>query len=422
MSSLDDCLVYVQHYRAEFDDATIRESLLKQGFDAAAVDGAFQAAGARPSPAAAPAAAPPQARPAVVAAKASRFPLKAVAAAGLAAVVLGGGGFAAFKARAKKGAPAQAPAEAPAPELPPEVANYAPEPLADPVHLAAFQPAGLREADAAPAWKSLISAHLGALSQNQAVPAGTVEAFVDSDMSANSMRFLGNVYVPSSLTDLLMALAGSVQSVVAVRGVLQQRAKNCEASADWACAQRAAQSKIHFGWLMMQDWAMVTQMLGVTVAIEGVLQHQSLRRKELGAAPPERLDAVRLVLELKAYAPDPVELRSADACASDRAAFARFERYLGSERLARAYLANALFSAAAKWSPEEARAGEPWPERLRFLQAAAASPDARVAALGRGYGAILQEIRADLLKQQIDGRIERIQKLRGRIDAMMKAG
>jgi hypothetical protein len=269
--------------------------------------------------------------------------------------------------------------------LPPETANYHPIPFADPVHLPAFLPDGLKDEDAAPEYAALLSA----------TDAAERARLLDLALTKRRSSF-GIRQSKPGMDAYFHAIAANDGLFLDISRTLTERIKDAQRRSDWPALEAESRRLTLLGWHGLQDWDTTLQALGGTFIVGGILR-EGVAADKLGKRDRAfKLASTEALLDVKACLPDSAVNSEIESDAADPAKIPALSRRLADPAGRRAYAGWALSLVALEWSPAEITAGRPDPARGRLLAQAAALGDPNLAILAANFAAAMKEIETEL--------------------------
>lgn len=388
---------YVVECRSRFQDAQIREKLLKEGFSVEEVDAAFAlAATMGEAVSQAPAARRGRGRGALVALGVS---------AACVAVAIAGTVFVAMKVL--KGGRS---------ELPAEVRNYKPEPFGGLTLHSGFRPARLVEGNAGEDYaealgilrREMFSGGKGAGGQEAEAQARRLFEAIERGASKRDNALVGVTWTPSGVKDFLEFPALLANFQQAASEMFYVTGKEAAESGETEKAVRKLRKYFNVGYHMHLDWDPTAQILGAGMMTQAVLAILRAQNPPEGSA--ERIDGAKVILEVEANFPK--DLGGISERAADPAAAGGFSEYVDSDTLRHPYMPWALQSALIGLTDEEIKNGLIDRRRIEPIRRASGHRDPRVAALGRGLLQAAADLENELRLLDLEGRRDLIKRFR----------
>lgn len=389
---------YIRQLLGQYDDAAIRAQLAKEGVPQQEIDAAFLAAKepARALP-------PP---PSFETNPPSR-PRRKVLPIVIVVLALVGAAFAALRWRAVRAKDARAlqandaacPAEAgtPAAGRPTvqEMTSYASPLYADPADIdSLFKTArvpGSVEADVVEALRLMVEMFDADLKEMQDTPENMerLRGAIGAISRALKMRgegWTGGVLAPKTTKQLaaLITLNGSL--LPQFDRILRKETQKALEEGRLEDAEGFGRKRLALGWMMMQDWAALSQSFGLVIANGGLLAMRDAKVAQKRYCAADRQTAFRVAKQLMAFTAQPDELKKLQAAVAD--GMPRFEvlqKYLDDPILRPRYADAALSYAAHEGTRGPAQIES---ARAEFLRAASGHADPRVARLANGYALV----------------------------------
>jgi hypothetical protein len=389
-----ELVAYIRRWRPEFSDAQIRSHLIAQGLAETDINQAFLAAGP-----AAPVAPPPAAKKKSLAIWSAAVAIPAAILCALFIAHEYGRGQKALTAEQTRIQAELAAYQPPLYQEPASVADYLPQgQVPGNAGLDYFQAISLLTASTLPA------TDIPALFKLDADEAryGPAIALLESGVKKKDCRITGALWTPRSELEVLRGVTALVAFAWLGR-VFNHRAAAYLKQGRPGPAEQEARKEIALGYHLMQDWNTVAQCLGVTRATRGALRLGMVFHAQGRGGPQEGLRLGKFILQLAAYSPQPKELEKIMALAADPQKLSSLKDYLDNPLLRRPYCEFVLMTASS-WGPAESALGQPSQARQEFFAYASRHDDPRVAALAKGYAAILSEVQKPVAGVSPQGR------------------